>query len=123
MFHLRTIDRRRALSLGLILGSIALFTAGVIGILAAVTGGRASLPDEGSIEEIVADTTVQPTQGAPVNPGLPRGPAPIRFVIPGLYIDAPVITETLDEDAIPKVPGRPAQVAWYDFSASPGFAN
>ena len=124
MFHLRTIDRRRALSLGLILGSIALLTASVIGILATATGDRATLPDEGSIEEIVADTTVQePTQGAPVNPGLPRGPAPIRFVIPGLYIDAPVITETLGEDAIPKVPGRPDQVAWYDFSASPGFAN
>ena len=123
MSHLRVIDRRRALSLGLIVGSIAILTAGAIGILAALTGGGATLPDEGSIDEIVAGTTVQPTQGAPVDPGLPRGPAPIRFVIPTLYIDAPVIIETLDEHALPRVPGRPDQVAWYDFSASPGFAN
>jgi hypothetical protein len=51
----------------------------------------------------------------------PSAPGPHhRFVIPGLYIDAPSITETWTRRSRSR---RPDQVAWYDFSASPGFAN
>ena len=121
--RMASLDRRKALSLGLIFMSTAILAAGVIGIVAALSSDGADLPSEGTISDIVAGATTQPTQGAPVDVGIPRGPAPVRFVIPGLYIDAPVITETLGEDAIPKVPGRPDQVAWYDFSASPGLTS
>ncbi|HET8944889.1 MAG TPA: class F sortase [Dehalococcoidia bacterium] len=116
--QLRSLDRRSAFSLGLILGSTALLAAGIIGIIVALSSDGIDLPSEGSIDEIVADATIRPSESAP--PPVERGPAPVRFVIPGLYIDAPVITETLGEDSIPRVPDRPDQVAWYDFSASPG---
>lgn len=116
--QLRSLDRRRALSLGLILGSTALLATGVIGIIVALSSDGIDLPSEGSIDEIVADATIRPSESAPAP--VERGPAPVRFVIPGLYIDAPVITETLGEDSLPRVPDRPDQVAWYDFSASPG---
>lgn len=117
------MDRRRALSLGLIIGSSTLLAAGVIGVVLALSGPGVDLPAEGSINDIVAEATSQPTDNAPEAEATTRGPAPVRFVIPGLYIDAPVITETLGEDSIPRVPGRPDQVAWYDFSASPGLSS
>src|SRR5512147_3227584 len=116
--QLRSLDRRRAFSLGLILGSTALLATGVIGIIVALSSDGIDLTSEGSIDEIVADATIRPSEGAPAP--VERGPAPVRFVIPGLYIDAPVITETLGEDSLPRVPDRPDQVAWYDFSAYPG---
>ena len=119
--QLRSLDPRRAFSLGLILGSAALLATGAIGIIVALSSDGIDLPSEGSIDEIVAHATIRPSESPPVQPA--RGPAPVRFVIPGLYIDAPVITETLGEDSIPRVPERPDQVAWYDFSASPGLSS
>lgn len=120
--QLRSLDRRRVLALGLLFASTALLAAGVIGILAA-RSSSADLPSEGTISDIVAEATAQPAQDPPADTEAPRGSLPVRFVIPGLYIDAPVITETLDEDSIPRVPGRPDQVAWYDFSAFPGLSS
>ena len=121
--QLHSLDRRGVLSLGLILASACLLIAGVVGIISTLSSGGANLPTEGNIADIVAEATSQPTPDAPVDGGIPRGPSPVRFLIPGLYIDAPVITETLGEDSIPQVPGRPDQVAWYDFSASPGHTS
>lgn len=121
--QLLSLDRRRVLALGLLIASTALLAAGVIGILAARSSSGADLPSEGTIEDIVAEATAQPDQELPADTEAPRGPLPVRFVIPGLYIDAPVITETLDEGGIPRVPGRPEQVAWYDFSAFPGLSS
>lgn len=97
-----------------------LLIAGVLGILVAASGTNVNLPREGSIDDIVAEATNQASEDIPAEAVVSRGPLPVRFAIPALYIDAPVITETLGEDAIPRVPGRPDQVAWYDFSASPG---
>lgn len=118
-----SLDRRRALSLGLVFMSTALLAAGIIGIVSALSRDGADLPSEGSISDIVAEATSAPTQDANVDAGTLRGPSPVRFVIPGLYIDAPVITEGLGEGAIPNVPSRPDQVAWYDFTASPGLTS
>ncbi len=120
--QLRSLDRRGVLSIGLLIASAALLAVGIIGILAARSGG-ADLPNEGTINDIVAEDTAQPVQGLPVQTEAPRGPLPVRFVIPGLYIDAPIITETLGDDSLPRVPGRPDQVAWYDFTAFPGLSS
>ncbi len=121
--RLYSIDRRRAISLAVIIASGTLLAAGIIGMLIALSGGGVDLPAEGSIDELVADATTQPAPNSPDGETIGVGPAPIRFMIPGLYIDAPVITETLDAASIPRVPGRPDQVAWYDFSASPGLGS
>ncbi len=117
--HLRTIDRRRAFALGLILMSIVILSAGIIGILAAVNNSGADLPRQGNIEDIVATPSGQPTPDEAAG-GIARGPVPVRFMIPALYIDAPVVSQSLGADALPTVPERPDQVAWYDFSATPG---
>lgn len=107
----------------MIVASGTLLAAGIIAMLVALSDDNVDLPAEGSIDELVADATSQPAINSREEEATRIGPAPVRFVIPGLYIDAPVITETLDADSIPRVPGRPDQVAWYDFSASPGLGS
>jgi LPXTG-site transpeptidase (sortase) family protein len=119
----RPHDRRRALALGLIIASTALAAAGVVGIIAALSSGSVELPSEGTIGEIVGETGSQSPQGTTAAETPKEGPPPVRLAIPGLYIDAPVVTETLGADALPKVPGRPDQVAWYDFTAPPGVSS
>lgn len=121
--YLRDLDRRRALALGLILGSATILAAGIIGMVFALNSSGAELPNEGSIEEIVGEAGGQTDGPAPTDAPVARGPLPVRFIVPALYIDAPVITEGVGEDAFPRVPGRPDQVAWYDFSATPGSSS
>jgi len=122
--QLRNLDRRRALALGLVLASAGILAAGVTGMVFALTSSGAELPNEGSIEEIVGQADGQAAGPAPTDaPIVQRGPLPVRFIVPALYIDAPVITEGVGEDALPRVPGRPDQVAWYDFSATPGSSS
>lgn len=51
---------------------------------------------------------------------------PLRLVIDGISVDAPVETYGLDEDGVPVVPvGDDAGdiVAWYDFSSPPGMGS
>jgi LPXTG-site transpeptidase (sortase) family protein len=118
---LRSLDRRRALALGLIIASTALTAAGVIGIFVALSSDEVDLPQEGSITDIVGEAAGEQPTAAPLAEAEPApGPLPVRLIIPRLYIDAPVITETLDENRIPQVPDRPDQVGWFDFSAAPG---
>jgi LPXTG-site transpeptidase (sortase) family protein len=124
MHRLRNIDPRRALGAGVVLVSFGLLIAGVIGLYSALSSGGQDLPQEGSIDEITGESAEdRPVASIEPDPAAPAAPAPIRFVIPGLYIDAPVIIESVGEDKLPRVPGRPDQVAWYDFSSSPGQTN
>jgi LPXTG-site transpeptidase (sortase) family protein len=124
MHRLRNIDPRRALGAGVVLVSLGLLIAGVIGLYSALTSGDQDLPQQGSIDEIVDESAAdQPVASVQLDPAAPAAPVPVRFVIPGLDIDAPVIVEGVGEDKLPRVPGRPEQVAWYDFSSSPGQTN
>jgi len=61
-----------------------------------------------------ATATLVPTQ-------LPSSAPVARLIIDKLGVDAPVITLGLDENAIPLVPDNPHDVAWYDFSSTPGW--
>lgn len=96
--------------------SAALLAVGLFAIISALGNDGADLPSEGSLQEILGTST----PAASPLPSRPPAPAPVRFLIPRLYIDAPVATLGLDSNHNPLVPDRPDQVAWYDFSASPG---
>jgi LPXTG-site transpeptidase (sortase) family protein len=110
-----------ALGAGVLVGSLALLGISILSIFAALNNDGADLPDEGSLQEIVDDQ--QPVPGAITTFQQDLGPLPsppTRLAIPRLYIDAPIITMGLGADRYPEVPGRPDQVAWYNFSAAPG---
>jgi len=58
----------------------------------------------------------------PTPEATPPSDAPIqRLVIPGIGVDAPVITLGIDESGAMESPDGPWEVAWYDFSVRPGF--
>jgi LPXTG-site transpeptidase (sortase) family protein len=118
---LANLDRQMAIAAGILAVSLVFVAAGAFVIIRAAAGGGAGLPNEGSIEDIIrgsprADGAAAPGGG----PEGPPPPLPVRMLIPKLYIDAPVITMGVTPDNYPEVPGRPDQVAWYDFSAPPG---
>jgi len=116
------VDRRTALGGGGALLSAVLLGFGIFSIVSALTDDGVSLPQQGSIQDIIG------ADGAPANQQVPAvsaptGPPPVRIAIPRLYIDAPIVVLGLDANRYPYVPSRPDQVAWYDFSAAPGRAS
>ncbi|HVP04593.1 MAG TPA: class F sortase [Dehalococcoidia bacterium] len=64
-------------------------------------------------------TPAAPGQQTPVT--LPTGPQPVRLVIPRIYVDAPVVTLSVEPGTdVLAVPNRGDQAAWYDFNPPPG---
>jgi LPXTG-site transpeptidase (sortase) family protein len=116
---LKSLDRRVAIGAAISAVSAFLLAAGIFGIVSALSDDGTDLPSRGSLEQIVNDNnaggnSLVETYATPV------GPAPARFVIPRLYLDAPIIPLGVDASNSPQVPDRPDQVAWYTFSATPG---
>ena len=119
LFGSRRVELRTALAAIVMVVSAAMLAVGLFAIISALGDDGADLPAEGSLQEILGDApTASPA--APPTPSRPPAPAPVRFLIPRLYIDAPVVTLGLDSNHLPEVPDRPDQVAWYNFSAAPG---
>lgn len=122
------LNRRRTALGAVLIGSAALLAAGLLGILSAVTGDPADLPQEGSLETILAENEGEgpriraDSAAAPDSPAVqePSGPRPVSIAIPRIYVEAPVKTMGVDDRGYPEVPGAPDVVAWYDFSAEPG---
>lgn len=112
-------DRRLLAGASVLAASAMMLAFGLFSIVAALRSDGAQLPHQGTIQDIVAESASGSEAGASGAPGAPVVP-PVRFHIPRLYIDAPVVTMGLDENRVPQVPDRPDQVAWYDFSAPPG---
>jgi len=118
---IRKLDRSVAVGAGVLVASVALLAVSFVSIFAALSNDGADLPDEGTIQDIVAESALPGTEPGPGEANLgPLPPPPVRLAIPRLYIDAPVITMGLGADQYPEVPDRPDQVAWYNFTASPG---
>ncbi len=70
------------------------------------------------IEEILAPPAT-PTAEPP-----PPSESPIAsMAIPKFNIDAPIVVLGVDDNGVMETPDGPLNVAWYDFSARPGFGS
>jgi LPXTG-site transpeptidase (sortase) family protein len=70
-------------------------------------------------------TAFEVTPGPTVTPQeIPPSRAPIaRILIPDYEVDAPVQTKGIDANNVMEAPDGPENVAWYDFTAHPGFGS
>jgi LPXTG-site transpeptidase (sortase) family protein len=121
------IGRRRLLGSGLIVGSLAVLVLALVVIATSLQGDDVMLPEEGSLQDILnEDGTSDGNYSIPgyeIGGGQrsePHGAEPVGLAIPQLYVSAPVIKLGLDADNVPLVPDTANEVAWYDFSATPG---
>ncbi len=117
------------LSLTLMGAGVVAFVAAAVLVALVLTG----ILDDGngnSVKETVtgfgelseAVTTPQPSPTfSPTQ--TPPSDAPIdRILIPKYEVDAPIVTRGIT-DGVMDAPDGPADVAWYDFSAHPGFGS
>lgn len=112
---------------------IGVASAGALGLAIFVIVSSAvtddlGLPSDGSLTDILEEDSPSGNGGVvgadePELVSVPQGPLPVRVDIRGIFIDAPVITLGVGADTIPEVPQRPDQIAWYNFSATPGQNN
>ena len=65
--------------------------------------------------------TPQPTPTVTLAP--PSEAAIARLAIPRFEVDAPVVVRGVDANGIMETPDGPEDVAWYDFTAKPGFGS
>ena len=113
--RLSKIDRRLAVTGLVLLASTALLLVGLVSILVALRD-NAGLPTEGSLEQILSEST--PSRAS--EGGRPEGPAPSRIAIPKIGVDATVLALGRDREGNPDVPDSGRDVAWYTFTATPG---
>ncbi|MEE8346366.1 MAG: class F sortase [Dehalococcoidia bacterium] len=126
---------KRLLQRLLLVGGAALFVVGGV-ILAIGLVGYFSEGDEGPTATVVSELpttrTVDSIASVPQDP-LPTAaepepapepgpdlPAPLRLVIEGIAVDAPIVELGMDGEGIPYVPLNGQDVAWYNFSTKPG---
>ena len=113
--------------------SLVVMGAGVASLVAAVTlfvltltgflgsdgySGPGTTTAFGAINEAL---TPQPTATPDLPP--PSGAPIARIAIPRFEVDAPVVVRSVDASGVMQTPDGPADVAWYDFSAKPGYGS
>ena len=104
--------------------SVALLAAGILSVVSAITDDPADLPNEGDLDSILSDS-IDPDDPSALPDGDDGLPVirPVHLTIQRLHIDAPVIPLGTDENRLPLVPNSGDEVAWYDFSSTPGAGN
>ena len=117
--RLSKIDRRLAVTGLVLLASTALLLVGLVSILVTLGDDNVDLPNEGSLEQILSEST----PSAASEGGRPEGPAPTRIAIPKIGVDAIVLALGRDRNSNPGVPDSGRDVAWYTFTAPPGRGN
>lgn len=115
--------------------SIALITVGTllivvaIGLMAFVATGFIGSDDRSSdLQTVVGFGDIStPTPGPSPTPDAqfpPGSTAPItRIIIPSAEINAPIVVKGVDAAGVMLAPDNAYDVAWYDFSAQPGFGG
>ncbi len=115
--------------------SLALISVGTMLIIAAIvlmtlvaTGKIGGNDGNSSLETVVGFGQFStPTPGpspTPTSQFPPGSKAPItRLVIEGAKIDAPIVEKGVNEEGVMQAPDNAYDVAWYDFSAHPGFGS
>ena len=111
--------------------SLFVMGAGVLSLIAAVVLFVFTLTGSGGYSGPGTSTTFGPGISAFIAPPAtptaappPPSEAPIAsMAIPKFNIDAPIIVLSVDDDGVMESPDGPLDVAWYDFSARPGFGS
>lgn len=106
------------LGVGALIGAGVLFALTSAGILD--SGGSYSGPGTvtgfGSLDLASLSPTATPAAA-------PSDAPIVRIVIPKVEIDAPIVVKSVDANGAMESPDGPWDVAWYDFSAKPGFGS
>ena len=111
--------------------SLFVMGAGVLSLIAAAVLFVFTLTGEGGYSGPGTSTTFGPEVGVFVAPPPtptaappPPSEAPIAsLAIPRFSVDAPIVVLGVDDDGVMETPDGPLKVAWYDFSARPGFGS
>ena len=74
------------------------------------------------IREVIAQPAT-PTAAAEVEAAPPSESPIVSMAIPKFDIDAPIVVLGVDDNGVMETPDGPLNVAWYDFSARPGFGS
>ncbi len=113
--------------------SLAIMGAGILSLVGAgvlfaliLTGtvddgysGPGTTTTFGKIDDEFLTPQPSPTADLP-----PPSEAPIsRISIPRFEVDAPIVVRGVDAGGVMETPDGPTDVAWYDFSARPGFGS
>jgi LPXTG-site transpeptidase (sortase) family protein len=116
----------RPLLLGTVVSVVSLLFIGIglFAVVSALTDDPVQLPEQGSIDDIVDGNPSGGTFPAYVVGNEPTplpGLKPTRISVSRIYVDAPIIELNVEPGTdLPAVPKRGDEVAWYDFSATPG---
>ncbi len=123
----RRTGRRNRLSLiAMGAGVSALVAAGVLFVLTLTgTVGETGYSGPDTITGPVGDIrSVLTPQPSPTVELPPASEAPVaRIAIPRFEVDAPVVVRGVDANGVMETPNGPEDVAWYDFTARPGFGS
>ncbi len=107
---------------------VASFALGA-GLLVWQGDSSSSKPESTSASTEVTRPAAKPSQPAAPNQapaGSTSAAAPVdlhaisRLVVPGVGIDAPVVTLGVNSDGVMQSPATPTDVGWYNFSSLPG---
>ncbi len=118
-------DRWQQLSLIIMGVGVASLLAAIVLLVLTLTGAINSgysqpgtVTGFGKLDKLL---TPQPTPTAPLP--TPSDSAIANLVIPRFDVDAPVVTRGVDANGVMEVPNGPKNVAWYTFSAKPGYGS
>jgi LPXTG-site transpeptidase (sortase) family protein len=102
-------------------GITALLGAGLLFILAytGVFDGDPEPPPAPSVINRITPTPVPTPTSLPP----PSEAAIARIRIPRFEVDAPIVIRGVDANRVMETPDGPVDVAWYDFTARPGFGS
>lgn len=106
------------LGVGILVGAGALFLLTFTGVLDDGRGysGPGTATGFGRLD--LASLAPAPT------PPAPPSDAPLaQLVIPKIAVEAPITVKGVDADGVMETPNGAWDVAWYDFSAKPGFGS
>ena len=111
--------------------SLFVMGAGVLSLIAAAVLFVFTLTGEGGYSGPGTSTTFGPEVGVFVAPPPTPTAAPpppsealiASLAIPRFSVDAPIVVLGVDDDGVMETPDGPLKVAWYDFSARPGFGS
>lgn len=113
-------------ALGLVASGAAILAGTAVFVLLLLTGvvGGDKAPGPGTSTAFgITNFAVTPAPTSTPS-AVPASDAPIaRLVIAKAEIDAPVVVKGVDENNVMETPDGPTDVAWYDFSAKPGFGS